>query len=234
MLSRLTTNTVPLLLSALLLSAGFSPSMTASPAEAAPPKPGASHPVGDFDKSKSQSSTTDKKPETKAETKPEPVIENVVGVSPDDLVNKPQEFLGKNVKFNASFFAWSNLALDYKPAFRSSKTHVSFLILKPNSHIPLSELKLAMMIPKEKDPEAALFATLKDGDQVELVGKVFSSALDDPWVEVLKLKKLGGTDDKDKDKDKKTASTDSKSNDEKPGDHPDIDKSGGSSDTKKQ
>jgi hypothetical protein len=187
------------LLSALVLLA-----LASSPALQAAQKSGSgkgtSHAAAESEKPKATApAAAEKKTETKAETKTEPSLENAVAVSPEDLVSKPQEWLGKNVKFTANFFAWSNLALDYKPAFRSSKTHLSFLILKPGSHIPLSELKLAMMIPKDKDPEAALFATLKDGDQVELTGKVFSSALDDPWMEVFKLKKLSSSkDDKDK------------------------------------
>lgn len=193
------------LLTSALLTMAVSPSGISAPAKAAPAKP--AHQSSEAEKAKTPA---DKKPETKAELKPEPVIDNAVSVTPDELVNKPAEFLGKNVKFNANFFAWSNLGLDYKPAFRSSKTHLSFLILRPSSHIPLSELKLAMMIPKEKDPDAALFAILKDGDQVELIGKVFSTALDDPWVEVFRLKKLSSSDDKDK----KTASADAGSKSE--------------------
>ncbi|HEY9870340.1 MAG TPA: hypothetical protein V6D08_14340 [Candidatus Obscuribacterales bacterium] len=169
-------------------------------------------------------------PEKPAPSKtPEPVLENVVTVTPEDLVNKPQDYLGKNVKFNANFFAFSNLALDYRPAFRSSKTHLSFLVLRPKSHIPLSELKLAMMIPKEKDPESTLLATLKDGDQLELVGKVFSSALDDPWVEVFKLKKLGGSPDEKK----SVASSGEAGSSEKTGDNkPEDDKEKGSDKSK--
>lgn len=129
---------------------------------------------------------------------PEPDLTNAVTVTADDLVNKPQEYLGKNVKFNANFFAFTNLALDYKPAFRSSKTHLSLLVVKPGSKVPLSELKLAMMIPKEKDPETELLAKLKDGDQVEIIGKEFSAALDDPWVEIFRLKKIGGSKDEKK------------------------------------
>jgi len=129
---------------------------------------------------------------------PIPDLTNAVSVSAEDLVNKPQEYLGKNVKFTAGFFAFSNLALDYKPAFRSSKTHLSLLVLKPGTHVPLSELKLAMMIPKEKDPDTDLLAKLKDGDTVEIIGKEFSTALDDPWVEVYKLKKIGGSKDEKK------------------------------------
>lgn len=227
MLSRLSSASLRRLLLASLLVATTAWTAAQAAPKGAPVKPATAHPSteADKDKEKDKPSASAAK---KTETKPEPVLENVITASPEDLVNKPQEYLGKNVKLNANFFAWSNLALDYKPAFRSSKTHLSFLILKPNGHIPLSELKLAIMIPKEKDSEAGVFATLKDGDQVEMVGKVFSTALDDPWVEVFKLKKIGGSSD-DKDKDKKTASAgdkddktkdakDDKSKDEKPKD----------------
>ncbi len=166
----------------------------AAPTEAASPKApvkkDAAKDAKDKDKDKDEKSAATKTPEV--------VLENVVPVTADDLVNKPHDYLGKNVKFTASFYAFSNLALDYKPAFRSSKTHLSLLVLKPNTHIPLSELKLAMMIPKEKDPETELLGKLKDGDQVEIIGKTFSAALDDPWVEVFKLKKIGGSKDDDK------------------------------------
>ncbi len=242
MLSRLSSASLRrLLLASLLVATTASTAAEAAP-KGAPAKPASAHPSteADKDKEKDKPSTSAAK---KPEAKPEPVLENVITASPEDLVSKPQEYLGKNVKLNANFFAWSNLALDYKPAFRSSKTHLSFLILKPNGHIPLSELKLAIMIPKEKDSEAGVFATLKDGDQVEMVGKVFSTALDDPWVEVFKLKKIGGSSD-DKDKDKKTASAgdkddkkdgkddkskDDKSKDDKSSDSKSsTDKSGGS------
>lgn len=158
---------------------------------------------GDQNKNKSSTKTA-KDPK---ETKPTPPVqlENVIGVSTDELVNKPHEYLSKNVKFNASFYSFSNLALDYKPALKSSKTYLSFMVLSPRygekSKIPLSELKLAMLIPKEKDSETAMLAGLKEGDKIEVIGKVFSDALDDPWVEVFKLKKLGGDKDKSKDKD---------------------------------
>ena len=50
---------------------------------------------------------------------PEAPLENLISVTTEQLVSKPQEYLNKNVKFTAPFFAFSNLALDYKPAFRS-------------------------------------------------------------------------------------------------------------------
>ena len=185
------------------------PSASAAPPakKAKPQEKPAAKPAADADKDKSdkdkdtdkatdKTADKDKAGDKKEPPKPEVVIENVVPVKSDELVDKPHDFLGKNVKFNAAFFAFSNLALDYKPAFRSSKTHISFLVSKAKKQIPISELKLAMMIPKEKDPDTTLLANLKEGDSVEITGKVFSSALDDPWVEVLKIKKMGGDDKK--------------------------------------
>ncbi len=200
-------------LSLVIMASCVVPASSAPPASA-PAKPAPTKPISDkpatdkpsTDKPGADKPGTDKPAADKPADKgapakaatPEPVLENVVTASSDDLISKPQEFLGKNVKFTANFFAFSNLALDYKPAFRSSKTHLSFLVLKSNSHIPLSELKLAMMIPKEKDPESTLLATLKDGDQLEMVGKVFSAALDEPWVEVFKVKKLNASPEEKK------------------------------------
>ncbi len=160
--------------------------------------------------------TAEKAPEKAAKPTPEPVIENVQSVNAEQLVDKPHDYLNKNVKFTANFFAFTSLALDYKPALRPAKTHLSFLILKDNSHIPLSELKLAMAIPKEKDAENTLLAKLKDGDQLEITGKVFNTALDEPWVDVLRLKLLKAAPDekkiaeekeKGKDKEKKAGDT---------------------------
>jgi len=138
----------------------------------------------------------EKKEEKKADAKEEykePVITNAVDVATKDLVDRPKEFLGKNVKFQANFAAFSNLALSYKPAFRDPKKYISILVFRPGKegHIPYSELKLAMLIPKEeKDPRSKLLAGLKDGDTIEITGNVFSTALDEPWVDILKLKKL--------------------------------------------
>lgn len=163
---------------------------------------------------KDKAADKDKAGDKKEPPKPEVVIENVVPVKLDELVDKPHDFLGKNVKFNAAFVAFTNLALDYKPAYRSAKTHISFLISKGKKQVPLSELKLAMMIPKEKDPDTTLLGNLKEGDPIEIIGKVFSAALDDPWVEVLKLKKVGG-DDKKPDVTAKAKSGESKGNSDK-------------------
>lgn len=150
----------------------------------------------------------DKKEPVKAADKKEPVkpapeivIENVVNVPAENLVEHANEYLNKNVRFVANFHAYSALALDYKPALRPAKTNLSFLVLRNNSKVPLSELKLAMAIPKEgdKSPQAVLITELKEGDQLEITGKVFAVALDEPWVDVLKIKRLkAAADDKDK------------------------------------
>lgn len=183
-----------------------------SPLYAAPPAAPAAKPAT----TKPAEKTPEKAPEKATKPTPEPVIENVQSVNAEQLVDKPHDYLNKNVKFTANFFAFSSLALDYKPALRPAKTHLSFLILKDNSHIPLSELKLAMAIPKEKDAENTLLAKLKDGDQLEITGKVFNTALDEPWVDVLRLKllkaapdekKIAEEKDKDKDKEKKAGDT---------------------------
>jgi hypothetical protein len=154
---------------------------------------------------KTKSSTTTKTSskgtpaeKTSKSTKPAApeVPEIFVEATPEELVDKPQEYVNKNVRLTAKFFAFSSLALDYKPALRPSKSYLSFLILRSHSHIPLSELKLALPIPKEKDPENQLIAVLKDGDTVELSGHVFSAALGEPWVDVQHIKKIASADEK--------------------------------------
>jgi hypothetical protein len=123
---------------------------------------------------------------------------NALSVTTDQLVAKPQEYLNKDIKFTAKFASFSSLALDYKPAMRSSRNYISFLVFRPDTHIPFSELKLAMFIPKEKDPETHMLQTLKEGDLLEVYGRVFACPLDEPWLDVLKIKKLGGSPDKTK------------------------------------
>lgn len=168
--------------------------------------------AGEKDKEKDKTSA-EKAKEKAAAAKPEPVIPDVVPVSTDQLVEKPHEFLNKNIRFTANFASFSNLALDYKPAMRSSKTNVSFLVYRPTTKVPYSEIKLAMPLPKETEPENHLLLSLKDGDEVEVTGKVFATALDEPWVDVLRLKKLHAVQDdkkvadaKEKDKDREKAS----------------------------
>jgi hypothetical protein len=157
----------------------FAPLM--APAQAAPATTTApAKPAND------KASTPEKKEAGK--TTPEPVIENIVNVQAETLVDHPAEYLNKNIRFTALFFGYNNLAVDYKPAMRSSKNYLSFSVLREHSKVPLSELKLAMINPKdEKDKLTTLLLKLKEKDEIEVIGKVFNTALDEPWVDVLKI-----------------------------------------------
>lgn len=44
-------------------------------------------------------------------------------------------------------------------------------------------------MPKEKEPENKVLMDLHDGDTVEIIGKEFAAPLDEPWLDVLRLKK---------------------------------------------
>ena len=103
-----------------------------------------------------------------------------------DVVNHPNNYLNKKIKMNATFDKFSTLGLDYKPAFRNSKEYISFLIRRNDvvDHVvPLSEMKLFL-----KRDIAEKFIDLESGDKIEVYGRVFSSALGDPWIEVEHLK----------------------------------------------
>ena len=161
------------------------------------------------DKKADDASNKDKKADPKKvekeeeeEDEKEPVLTNVIPLTTETLVEKAKDYMGKNIKFKADFFAFSNLALNYKPAMRPQKKYISLLVYRPKSKVPFSELKLAMKIPKEKDPKNKMLTSLQDGDTVEITGNVFSTALDETWVDVLQLKKLKSAK-KDKSDDKK-------------------------------
>ena len=110
-------------------------------------------------------------------------------VNPVELVANPATFLNRKIKIVAAFDKFSTLGLDYKPALRDSKKYIALLIKRSDVAegytIPLSELKL--IIPREK---AEKLIDLESGDQIELTGVVFSSALSDPWVDVSEIKIL--------------------------------------------
>ena len=110
---------------------------------------------------------------------------NVVSVSPLTVVANPSSYLNKTVLMKAKFDKFSTLGLDYKPAFKSSEAYISFLIRRDDSNhdIPLSEMKLFL-----KRDVAEKFIDLKTDDEIEIKGKVFSSALGDAWVDVSELK----------------------------------------------
>jgi len=111
-------------------------------------------------------------------------IVNYELVNPLDLVAKPKDFLNKNIKIVAQFDKFSVLGLDYPPTNKNSKDYISFMIKRPDVvdkgyTIPLSELKLII-----KRTKAEKLVDLESGDKVAIKGKLFSAALNDPWVEV--------------------------------------------------
>lgn len=119
-----------------------------------------------------------------AQTPPANVTDYIIANSLD-IVNNPDFYLNKKVKFKATFDKFSTLGLDYKPAFKDSQKFISFLIKRPDitDHtIPMSEMKI--FITRD---EAEKFIELDSGDIIEIYGKVFSNALTDAWVDVDKL-----------------------------------------------
>lgn len=118
-----------------------------------------------------------------------PAAKEFLTVSPLDLVNNPKNFMDKNIKMQAQFVKFTTLGLDYDRAMRDSKDYISVLIKRPDVAkqytIPLSELKLII-----KRDAAEKLIDMKSGDKIEITGKVFSSALNDPWVDVYKLTSL--------------------------------------------
>ncbi len=106
-------------------------------------------------------------------------------VNPLDVVARPNFYLNKNIKIKAKFDKFSTLGLDYKPAMRSSEKYISFLIQRPDvcdHNIPLSELKIFI-----DRTVAEKHIDLNSGDEIEFTGKVFSTALGDPWMDVDKF-----------------------------------------------
>lgn len=114
------------------------------------------------------------------------------------LLEKPDNFLEKKIKFRGKFSSFTTLALDYKPALRESKDFISICIFRPDSKIPLSELKLAYPVEEAKEDE--VIRELEEGDLVEIYGKLFSSALDEPWVDIISIKMLEEAPNKDPEK----------------------------------
>ena len=107
--------------------------------------------------------------------------QNSLTVNPLNIVARPSFYLNKTVKIRGKFDKFSTLGLDYKPAMRSSENYITFLIQRPDvldHNIPLSELKIFL-----SRTEAEKYIDLNSGDIVEFSGKVFSTALGDPWMD---------------------------------------------------
>lgn len=113
---------------------------------------------------------------------------NVTTVSPLSIVANPDKFLNKTVTFTGDFVAFTSLGLDYKPAFRDGAKYIGMLIKRDdvkNHVIPLSELK--MFVLRE---EAEKHTDIEQGDKVKITGKVFSTALGDPWFDITSFEVL--------------------------------------------
>ena len=103
-----------------------------------------------------------------------------------EVVAFPSKYLNKNIKIRAKFDKFSTLGLDYPPINRPHEKYISFLIQRPditNHNIPLSELKIFL-----KKEVAEKNIDLDAGDEIEFTGKVFSTALGDPWMDVVDFK----------------------------------------------
>ena len=108
-------------------------------------------------------------------------------VKPSQVVRNPEFYLNKTIKMQARFDKFATLGLDYPPALRKSDDYISFMVYRDDTSfdIPQSEMKLFM-----KRDDAQKFVDLKSKDKVFVTGKVFSTALGDPWVDVLKLETI--------------------------------------------
>ena len=105
-----------------------------------------------------------------------------------DVVNNPSKYLGKYIRINGIFDKFSVVGLDYKPALRKADDYIAFLIRKTeiSGHIiPLAEMKLFIT---RKDAEK--YIDLESGDKIEFTGRVFATALGDPWIDVDNIKIL--------------------------------------------
>jgi len=108
-----------------------------------------------------------------------------INVSALSIVQNPHKYLNKTVKMQATFDKFSTLGLDYNKALRPSSKYIGILIQRDDvidHNIPLSEMKLFL-----KKELAEKHIDLDTGDKIELTAKVFSTALNDPWLDVENL-----------------------------------------------
>ena len=102
-----------------------------------------------------------------------------------DIVNHPSKYLNKRVLIQATFDKFSTLGLDYNKALRPSNKYIGILIQRDDvtdHNIPLSEMKLFM-----KKELAEKHIDLDTGDKVEITAREFSTALNDPWLDIESL-----------------------------------------------
>ena len=122
---------------------------------------------------------------TKAPTKTQTQQAQIINTTSLAIVQNPNKYLNKTVKMQATFDKFSTLGLDYKKAFRDSTKYIGILIQRDdvaNHNVPLSEMKLFL-----KKELAEKHVNLDTGDKIEITAKVFSTALNDPWLDVENL-----------------------------------------------
>jgi hypothetical protein len=112
-------------------------------------------------------------------------------VDPLTLLKSPDQYVNHKITFTGTFNRFADIGLDYKKAFRDSRDYVTFFILRPDVSertIPLSEMKL--FFPRKQSDEVM---ELEAGDKIQIVGTLFSAALDEPWIDVAHVKILEKT-----------------------------------------
>lgn len=109
----------------------------------------------------------------------------IISTMPLSIVANPGKYLNKTVKMQATFDKFSALGLDYNKALRKSSDYIGILIQRDDvidHNIPLSEMKLFM-----KKEMSEKYIELDTGDKIEITAYVFSTALNDPWLDIQKL-----------------------------------------------
>lgn len=192
----LTGRMLPVMLSGLLMLSAVAVAAPPASKPAAPPsqksepaKPAA--PAGK-DAAKVDDKAKSEKDKATLEKEIEASLASATLIDSLDLLKQPAKYMNKKVTFTGTFNRFADTALDYKKAFRDSREYVSFFILRPDvtAHtIPMAELKL--FFPRKKSTEVM---DLETGDKIQIVGTQFSTALDEPWVDVEHIKILQKTD----------------------------------------
>ena len=120
--------------------------------------------------------------ENKAFAQAPKTAQKPIAATPLNVVASPNKYLGKTLKMQATFDKFSTLGLDYNKALRKSTDYIGILIQRDDvvdHNIPLSEMKLFL-----KKDLAEKHIDLDTGDKIEIIAKVFSTALNDPRLDI--------------------------------------------------
>lgn len=200
--SQIATRALPVMLS-LLVGVSAATALAASPTtkspepahKTAPAKPKAAPaPAKKDDAKKDEEKTPEQIAKEKAalDKEIEASLATATKVDPLAMLQQPGQYMNKKVTFTGTFNRFADIGLDYKKAFRDSRDYVTFFILRPDvsQHtIPLAEMKL--FFPRKKSTEVL---DLETGDKIQIIGTEFSTALDEPWIDVEHIKIVQKTD----------------------------------------